>query len=106
MATHEASLQTPTNEDIYPCDATVISSVLDDAGREVVLSRYGDDRWELWPYFPQSNVLPSGKKIDWRPIPPWMRAECKAVTYLYWIKGLPGMRRRFQRAARPAGVTA
>ena len=78
MATHEASLQTPTNEDIYPCDATVISSVLDDAGREVVLSRYGDDQWELWPYFQQSNVSPSAKKIDWRSISPWMAG----VNYL------------------------
>ncbi len=40
-----------------------------------------------------SNVLPSGKKIDWRPIPPWMRAECKAVTYRYRTEGPPGMRR-------------
>lgn len=93
MATHEALLPAPAHANVYPCDTTVISSVLDDAGREVVLSRYGDDRWELWPYFQQSNVLPSGKKIDWRPIPPWMRAECKAVTYRYWTEGLPGMRR-------------
>ena len=74
MATHEALLPAPAHANVYPSDTTVISSVLDDAGREVVLSRYGDDRWELWPYFQQSNVLPSGKKIDWRPIPPWMRA--------------------------------
>ena len=93
MATHEAPLPAPAHEDIYPCDAIVISSVLDDLGRKVVLSRYGDDRWELWPYFQQSNVSPSAKKIDWRSISPWMRAECKAVTYRYWIEGLPGMRR-------------
>lgn len=93
MATHEALLPAPGHESAYPCDATVISSVLDDAGREVVLSRYGDDRWELWPYFQQSNISPAAKKIDWRPISPWMRAECKAVTYRYWTEGLPGTRR-------------
>jgi integrase len=93
MTSNEALLPAREEANAYPSDATVISSILDASGREVILSRYGDDRWELWPYFQQSNVSPSGKKIDWRPIPPWMRAECKAVAYRYWAEGMPGMRR-------------
>lgn len=93
MASHEALLPSPVRADAYPSDSTVISSVLDDSGRDVVISRYGDDRWELWPFFQQSNVAPSSKKIDWLRVPPWMRAEFKAVIYRYWTEGLPGMRR-------------
>lgn len=93
MANLEALLPATARESICPSDATVISSVLDGEGRGVVLSRFGDDRWELWPYFQQSNISPSAKKIDWRPIPTGLRAECKAVTYRYWTEGLPGMRR-------------
>lgn len=95
MVTPEVLMSAPAQAQatVFPSDTTVISSILDDSGRRVVLSRYGDDRWELWPYFQQSNISPSGKKIDWRPMPPWMRAECKAVTYRYWTEGLPGVRR-------------
>ena len=34
-------------------------------GATQVLSRYRDDVWELWPYFEQSNLTPSSKRIDW-----------------------------------------
>lgn len=93
MLAIEPLLPQPLEGAAYPLDSTVISSVNDASGREVVLSRYGDDRWELWPYFEQSNISPSGKKIDWHPIPAWLRPEYKAVVYCYWTEGLPGMRR-------------
>jgi integrase len=93
MLANEGRLPQADIRTAYPPDATVISSITDASGRTVVISRYGDDRWELWPYFEQSNVPPSAKNIDWRPIPVWLRHECKAVAYRYWTEGLPGLSR-------------
>jgi site-specific recombinase XerD len=98
MLTNERALSQTGIHTAYPSASTVISSVTDASGLEVVISRYGDDGWELWPYFEQSNISPSAKKIDWRPIPVWQRSEFKAVAYRYWTEGLPGMGRPIARS--------
>lgn len=73
--------------------ATVVSSYMDDAGTEVVLSRFHDAVWQLWPYFEQSNIAESAKKIDWNKVPPQFRQECKHVVFRYWTEGTPGLAR-------------
>lgn len=78
-----------TAPDGAPADL-VVSSAPGPAGATQVLSRYRDDVWELWPYFEQSNLTPSSKRIDWANVPEQFRAECKAVVYRYWKEGLPG----------------
>ena len=71
--------------------ATVISTCLNQAGEALVLSVYGDDVWELWPHFQQSNVVPSQKRIVWTTIPAELRDPCKAALYRYWWQGNPGL---------------
>ena len=74
-------------------DEIVISAVLDDAGQRLVLSRYSDMVWELWPFFDQANVQPARKRIDWSGMPAQFREPCKAVLYRYWMMGTPGVER-------------
>lgn len=35
-------------------------------GTPLIVSRFGDDRWDFYPYMPQEILAPSGKIIDWR----------------------------------------
>jgi site-specific recombinase XerD len=70
----------------------VISAILDKEGHTLVISRYGDMMWELWPFFEQSNVAVSKKIIKWARIPAAFREACKAAAYRYWMVGLPGTR--------------
>jgi len=76
--------------DAPPAADLVVSSVAGPVGVKQVLSRYGDEVWELWPYFEQSNLPPSSKRIDWKNVPEQFRDGCKAVVYRYWKEGLPG----------------
>lgn len=86
----------------------VISAVSDASGFQHVLSRYGDDIWEMWPFFDQSNVPPSSKKINWNVVPVEFRSVCKVIVYRYWMVGLPGARRpgasTLRRAVQNLGV--
>jgi site-specific recombinase XerD len=77
---------------------TVVSSTCDASGRAVVLSRYGDDQWDLWPYFEQSNLSPAFKRIDWSRVPVKWRGEFKSVAYRYWTEGVPGFNRPVARS--------
>ncbi len=83
----------PSAPDCGPDHATVVSSYMDDAGKEVVLSRFHDVVWQLWPYFQQSNIAPSAQRIDWSKVPPQFRDECKHVVFRYWTEGNPGLAR-------------
>lgn len=71
-------------------DDFVVSAVVDAAGAQHVISRYGDDIWDLWPFFEQSNLQDGRKTIDWGSFPEAFRRDCKAVLYRYWKVGLPG----------------
>jgi hypothetical protein len=44
----------------------VISIALQPDGTPLVVSRYGDDIWDFYPYIPQLNVPLCEKQIDWR----------------------------------------
>lgn len=35
-------------------------------GKLLVVSRYGDETWDFYPYIPQDNLRESGKQLDWR----------------------------------------
>ena len=74
-------------------DEIVISAVVDKCGATYVISRFGDTVWELWPFYEQSNRQPGEKRINWERIPEDFRDVCKAVSYRYWMVGLPGVKK-------------
>lgn len=74
-------------------DALIISAAQVD-GQWVILSRYGDDIWQI-DGFP-SNVPASHKRLDFGKVPPEFRAVMKAMLYRYLRRGRRG-------AGRPKG---
>jgi site-specific recombinase XerD len=71
----------------------VISAIADASGQEHVLSRFGDDVWDLRPFFEQSNAIESQKKIVWPDdCPAALVADCKAVLYAWFKRGFAGSR--------------
>lgn len=69
----------------------VVSSIFDDGGGEHVLSRFADSRWDLSPYFEQSNVPESMKAIIWpSDLPPELLCDTKAAIYAWFKTGRPG----------------
>lgn len=72
-------------------DSIVISAVADAHGNEHVLSHFGDAKWDLRPFYHQSNVSEGHKLIEWpADCPPAMVTDCKAVLYAWFKRGLPG----------------
>lgn len=74
----------------------VVSAVLDDAGNTVVISRAGDEVWDLWPFVTTPNSRASAKRLNWSGIPEPYREAVQNVLYAYWKQGregwaLPGM---------------
>ena len=43
-----------------------VSIMIQPDGTQWVVSRFGDDIWDFYPYIPQENLTPSHKRIDWR----------------------------------------
>lgn len=74
-------------------DALIISATLVD-GQWVILSRYGDDTWQLDGF--TSNTPASHKLLDFNTMSPAFRAVMKAIMYRYLRRGLRG-------AGRPKG---
>lgn len=68
----------------------VISVVLDKEGNDVVLSRYEDMVWKLWPYVTTPNIRRGSQQLDWSRIPDAYRDVCKAVIFRYWRVATPG----------------
>ena len=52
---------TATEKALLPVSVTVATD-----GQPLVVSRFGDDVWDLYPYFAQENKRASDKVIDWR----------------------------------------
>ncbi|UVE67737.1 hypothetical protein L2Y90_26815 [Burkholderia pyrrocinia] len=71
-------------------DALIISTQ-EVSGYWIVLSHYGDDRWQFAGQ--PTNKMPSQKVIDFRGIPESYRATMKAVLYRYIRRGRPGQKR-------------
>ena len=77
---HETTLSNP-----------VVSSILDDQGNELVLSRLYDNVWDLHPYFDQSNVPESMKSIKWPTgLPEDLINDSKSAMYRWMKHGRPG----------------
>lgn len=74
-------------------DALIISATQVD-GQWIILSRYGDDTWQLGGF--TSNVPPSRKRLEFDSVPPAFRAVIKAMLYRY-------LRRGRREANRPQG---
>ncbi|WP_165671473.1 integrase [Metapseudomonas otitidis] len=71
-------------------DALVISATPVD-GQWVILSRYGDDIWQLDGF--TSNTRAGQKRLDFGTIPQAFRAVVKAIMYRYLRRGLNGVNR-------------
>ncbi|HCT5508999.1 TPA: integrase [Pseudomonas aeruginosa] len=74
-------------------DALIISAIQVD-GQWVILSRYGNDIWQLEGF--TSNVPASRKRLDFGTVPPAFRPVMKAMLYRYLRRGRRG-------ASRPKG---
>jgi hypothetical protein len=69
----------------------VISVIRDDRGREHVLSRLGDNEWNLSPFYDQSNIAESLKIIQWpTDCPQRLVDDCKLALYAWYVRGRPG----------------
>ena len=72
---------------------SIVISTVKEGNNDVVLSRYGDDQWDLSPFFKTVNSTNSQKMIQWRRVPSHFTEPLKAITYRYWLTGLPGVKR-------------
>lgn len=71
-------------------DAIVVSAIINEHGETFILSRFGDDQWDMRPYFDQANVAESFKYIRWSvDLPRQLIDDCKAVVYAWFKRGLP-----------------
>lgn len=68
----------------------VVSTVLDEAGNAIVLSRVGDMVWEMWPFVIVVNATACQTRLDWTKIPEAYREACQNVLYAYWKVGQGG----------------
>jgi len=45
--------------------AMPVSVIQHGHGEPIVISRFGDDKWDFYPYIPQENVPPADKILNW-----------------------------------------
>lgn len=63
-------------------NAVVVTAVVDDTGNEHVLSRIGDDEWDLSPEIPAKNRSARAKRIRWpSDVPQALVDDAKAAVY-------------------------
>ena len=85
----------------------VVSEVIDDHGHKHVLSRFDDARWDLTPYFEQSNVPESMKTIVWPlDLPLSLLKDTKAALFAWFKEGRPGYKAAIARTIFIAAVSA
>lgn len=71
-------------------DAIVISAVVNESGETLILSCFGDARWDLRPFFEQANISSCFKYINWdMSMPSALINDVKAVTYAWYKRGMP-----------------
>lgn len=72
-------------------NAIVISAIVNEDGKTLVLSRFGDPQWDLRPFFDQANVSYCHKFINWdMSMPMALIDDSKAVAYAWFKRGMPG----------------
>lgn len=70
--------------------AIVIAAVADDNGKEHVVSRFGDTRWDLRSFFKVDNVPESRQVVVWpEDCPAALVDDSKAVLYAWFKRGRP-----------------
>lgn len=85
----------------------VVSEVTDDHGHTHVLSRFDDARWDLTPYFEQSNVPESMKTIVWPvDVSPSLLKDTKAALFAWFKEGRSGYKAAIARTIFVAAVNA
>lgn len=85
----------------------VVSEMTDDHGHKHVLSRFDDAKWDLTPYFEQSNVPESMKTIVWPVgVPPSLLKDTKAALFAWFKNGRPGYKAAIARTIFIAAVSA
>ncbi|MCS3464475.1 MULTISPECIES: tyrosine-type recombinase/integrase [Citrobacter] len=73
-------------------DDIVISAIVSKYNETLILSRFGEDRWDMRPYFEQANASAGEKYITWKAtMPKALTDDCKAVVYAWFKRGLPGL---------------
>lgn len=98
-----------TADQVRPYDLThaVVSEVTDDYGHKHVLSRFDDARWDLTPYFKQSNVPECMKTIVWpADVSPSLLKDTKAALFSWFKEGRPGYKAAIARTIFVAAVNA
>jgi site-specific recombinase XerD len=98
-----------TAHPVGPPDLThaVVSEVIDDHGHKHVLSHFGDLRWDLTPYFEQSNVPESMKTIVWPvDVSPSLLKDTKTTLFAWFKDGRPGYKAAIARTIFIAAVSA
>ncbi len=98
-----------TQHHVRPSDLThaVVSEVIDDHGHTHVLSRFDDAKWDLTPYFEQSNVPESMKTIVWPvDVPPALLKDAKAAFFAWFKEGRPGYKAAIARTIFISAVSA
>jgi hypothetical protein len=72
-----------------------ISSITNPDGVRTILSRYGDENWDLSPFIKTSNNGNSKMRIKWntRDLNQNLINSCKDATLAYWKYGIPGKKR-------------
>lgn len=80
--------------DMTPAErnAVVVTAVVDASGTEHVLSRFGDDVWDLSPEIPAKNKYAKCKKIRWpSDVPRALVDDAKAAVYCALRQNKPGV---------------
>jgi integrase len=81
-----------------------VSVALMPGGEQLVVSRYGDDVWDFWPYLPHENRNDSKKKIQWSidlgngtrltdPENAPLLRSCKDFMWTYFAEPVEGRKR-------------
>lgn len=75
-------------------DRIVITAIADESGHEMVVSRFGDDVWDLTSLIDKPNVSDNKKLIRWSSlrIPETLLGDVKAGLYAWFKRGKPSWR--------------
>ncbi|QJW82558.1 tyrosine-type recombinase/integrase [Burkholderia glumae] len=104
---YSAPIVTPASIRDLPLEKKLrwpVSVALMRGGDQLIVSRYGDDVWDFWPYLPHENKNDSRKKIQWSidlgngtrltaPENALLLRSCKDFTWAYFAEPVEGRKR-------------
>jgi len=72
----------------------VITAIVDDHGREHVVSRFGDSQWDLQSEFKVRNRPRSQQFLNWpQDVSPALLEDAQAAVYAWFRRGKPGWKK-------------